>query len=84
MITTWKLVYTPHHKIEKKKEKKKKEASCKSEPQKKLYEFLSLEDKHLTYFLQIITWMDSQRCQNVFLCAHRKMNLEGGTALKTT
>jgi len=63
MISTWKLVYTPHHKIEKRKEKKKKEASCKSEPQKKLWcEFFSLEDKHLTYFLQIMTWMDSHRC----------------------
>jgi hypothetical protein len=77
------LAYTPHHKIEKRKEKKKKEASCKSEPQNKLWcEFLSLKDKHLTYFLQIMTWMDSQRCQNVFLCAHRKMNLEGGDCIE--
>jgi hypothetical protein len=71
--------------LKKGRKKKKKEASCESELQNKFWcEFLSLEDKHLTYFLQIMTWMDSQRCQNVFLRAQRKMKPEGGTALKTT
>jgi hypothetical protein len=31
-----------------------------------------------------ITWMENPRCQYVLLCAPRKMNLEGGTAWKTT
>jgi hypothetical protein len=43
-----------------------------------------MEDKHLIYFLQCMTRMDSQRCQYVFLCGHRKMNLEGRTGFKTT
>jgi hypothetical protein len=43
-----------------------------------------MENKHLTYFLQCMTCMDGHRCQYVFLCAHRKMNLEGRTGLKTT
>jgi hypothetical protein len=34
MISTWKLVYTPHQKLKKGKNKKKKGASYKSEPQK--------------------------------------------------
>jgi hypothetical protein len=71
--------------LKKGKNKKRKELATRVSLKKKLrYEFLSLEDKHLTYFWLRMTWMENPRCQYVLLCAPRKMNLEGGTAWKNT
>jgi hypothetical protein len=73
--------------LKKGKNKKRKELATRVSLKKKLkYEFLSLEDKHLTYFWLSMTWMENPICQYLLLllCAPRKMNLEGGTAWKTT
>jgi hypothetical protein len=83
MISTWKLVYSPHHKIEKKgKNKKKKKAT--RESLKKSGGMNPFFGRQTSNFWLSITWMENPRCQYVLLCAPRKMNLEGGTAWKTT
>jgi hypothetical protein len=79
VINTWKLVNTPHHIIEKKKERTKRKRTLATRATlKKSGGMNPFFGRQKSNFWLSITWMENPRCQYVLLCAPRRNPRRGG------